>query len=379
MRGQLGERLGEVEVVGELGARRSPCPRGRWRRAGRGSTCARAGRRSGRRPRRTARRGSRGRPRAPPRRRATFSVDVALRPSRSGRASGRPAARRPAARGRSPGRSSPWCAAWACTAGRCPPGGPWSRPRGSAPPARRRACPVSGSSRAPRPGAPPARAGSAAAPPACAAARRPGCRWPPCGSGRRTARWRRRRAGRRRRRPGRDGRRARRRCVAGSARAWAGRGVLRRGLLWLDCVPVTPPSWRAVRARSRPGGGGSGTGARRSCRASPQSLRSAGGWSRSQSAARRFEARASQASCTTSASSSRVSSPIRLPRSRTDRCPLKCGVVKNGDDSSWTSACLSSSAADPEHDHVGVALAGLGVDRVGRGLRKKTNDLPPTW
>ncbi|MGH3288787.1 MAG: hypothetical protein ACRDPD_29610 [Streptosporangiaceae bacterium] len=51
----------------------------------------------------------------------------------------------------------------------------------------------------------------------------------------------------------------------------------------------------------------------------------------SQAAARADEARASQASWMTSVSSMTVSSPIRLPRIRTDGCPSKCGVVKNGD------------------------------------------------
>ena len=384
MRGQRRERLGEVEVVGELGARRSPCPRGRSRRAGRGSTSARAGRRSGRRPRRTARRGWPARPPAPPRRRGR-SRSRSPRPSRSGRASGRPAGRRPAARGRSRGRSSPWCAAWACTAGRCPPGGPSSRPRGSAPPARRRACPASGSSRARRPGAPPARAGSAAAPPGCAAGRRRGCRWPPCGSGRRTGRSRRRRAGRRRRRPGRDGRRARRRCAAGS-----------RGPVRARCSPpgtaVAGPAYLSLPhrggrcARGHARGGESCTCQRESA------LRAVGGARPGVSESRRRQARVRGETTASPPRGASRPAPARRPapprparrgsaprsgcaRSRTDRCPLKCGVVKNGDDSSWTSACLSSSAADPEHDHVGVALAGLRVDRVRAGVAEEDERL----
>src|SRR5271165_4775006 len=55
------------------------------------------------------------------------------------------------------------------------------------------------------------------------------------------------------------------------------------------------------------------------------------------------DARLSQASCTTSASSCTLSSPIRLARISTDGWPSKCGVVKNGEPSSWTSACLSDS------------------------------------
>ncbi len=63
----------------------------------------------------------------------------------------------------------------------------------------------------------------------------------------------------------------------------------------------------------------------------------------SQAAARRGEARDSQASWITSASSWRVISPRRLARTSTDRCPSKWAVVKNGESGSWTSAALSSS------------------------------------
>ena len=65
--------------------------------------------------------------------------------------------------------------------------------------------------------------------------------------------------------------------------------------------------------------------------------------SASHAARARLPARASQASWTTSVSSSSESSPIREPRSSTDGWPSKCGVLKNGVDSSRTSACLSSS------------------------------------
>jgi len=68
-------------------------------------------------------------------------------------------------------------------------------------------------------------------------------------------------------------------------------------------------------------------------------------WVLSQAAARAAEARASQASWITSVSSCTVSSPIRLPRTSTDGWPSKCPVVKNGDASSWTRACLSASDA----------------------------------
>jgi uncharacterized membrane protein len=63
----------------------------------------------------------------------------------------------------------------------------------------------------------------------------------------------------------------------------------------------------------------------------------------SQAAARAGDARVSHASWTTSASSASVSPPIRLARMSTDGWPSKCGVVKNGESSSWTSACLSAS------------------------------------
>ena len=202
-----------------------------------------------------------------------------------------------------------------------------------------------GSSRAPRPGAPRARAGSAAAPPACAAGRRRGCRWPPCGSGRRTAPSRRRRAGRRRRRPGRaDAELVGDALLDGAGLRGAGAGVLGRGLLWLDLrtchSPIVAGGARAVTPGSdaipgrpressvccresacscqpRVGTFVAPRVVHRSSGASPRSgavaTRVRPAVRRSQSAARRFEARASQASCTTSASSSRLSSPIRLP------------------------------------------------------------------
>ena len=55
------------------------------------------------------------------------------------------------------------------------------------------------------------------------------------------------------------------------------------------------------------------------------------------------DARHSQASVMTSASSLTVSSPSRLARSSTDGCPSKCAVVKNGAASSWIIDCLSAS------------------------------------
>jgi hypothetical protein len=84
--------------------------------------------------------------------------------------------------------------------------------------------------------------------------------------------------------------------------------------------------------------------------------------SESHALARAADARASHASWTTSASSSRVSSP----------------VVKKGDARSWTSACLSAS------DGTRNTITSLSLSPVsgsvasGRGLRKKTNDFWPT-
>ena len=49
------------------------------------------------------------------------------RPRRRAPAPGRPAAGRPAAPARLPWRSALWSVAWVCTAGRCPPHGPWCR------------------------------------------------------------------------------------------------------------------------------------------------------------------------------------------------------------------------------------------------------------
>ena len=126
--GQLGERLGEVEVVGELGARLLLALAHARRQPAALPTSAPAARRSGRRPRRSARRGWPGpRPARPRRRRRPSRRRRSRRRSPAGRASGRRAARRPAAPAPPRGRSAPWCGASACRAGRCPPGGPWSR------------------------------------------------------------------------------------------------------------------------------------------------------------------------------------------------------------------------------------------------------------
>ena len=72
---------------------------------------------------------------------APVRVDEGRRPRRAGSGWGRRGAGRPAAPARPRGRSAPWCAASACRAGRGLPAGPWSRPRGSGPRARRSACP----------------------------------------------------------------------------------------------------------------------------------------------------------------------------------------------------------------------------------------------
>ena len=72
-------------------------------------------------------------------------------------------------------------------------------------------------------------------------------------------------------------------------------------------------------------------------------VRPRGPRSSSQRRAAVLDARASHASYTVSASSSRVSRPTWAPRSSTEGCPSKCGVVKNGVDSSSTSACFASS------------------------------------
>ena len=94
--------------------------------------------------------------------------------------------------------------------------------------------------------------------------------------------------------------------------------------------------------------------------------------------ARRFEARESQASCTTSAISSRVSSPIRLPRSSTDGWPLKCGVVKYGVASSSTIASLSTGSTQKTITS-SYRSPVSGSNASGRGVRKKTKDFLPTW
>src|SRR5579875_915016 len=80
-----------------------------------------------------------------------------------------------------------------------------------------------------------------------------------------------------------------------------------------------------------------------------------------------------------SVSSCSVSSPIRLARTSTDGWPSKCGVVKNGDDSSWTSACLSDSDGTQNTITSGYRSPVSGSVASGRGVRKNTNDLPPTW
>ncbi len=103
------------------------------------------------------------------------------------------------------------------------------------------------------------------------------------------------------------------------------------------------------------------------------------GCSASHAARARLPARASQASWTTSVSSSSESSPIREPRSSTDGWPSKCGVLKNGVDSSSTSACLSSSDSTQKTITSSYRSPVSGSTASGRGVRKKTKLRPPTW
>jgi len=81
----------------------------------------------------------------------------------------------------------------------------------------------------------------------------------------------------------------------------------------------------------------------------------------------------------TSVSSVSVSSLIRLARTSTEGCPSKCGVVKNGESGSWTSACLSASDGTQNTMTSGYRSPLSGSTASGRGVRKNTNDLPPTW
>ena len=131
VRGQLRKRLREVEIVGELRAflvaflssfalaarrpRRPASPRAAGRS---GRVLAEAldqdGARAFQRCRRRRRRPS-------PHRRTS-------RRWRPGSSSDRPAARPPAAPARPRARSAPWCAASACTAGRCLRAAPWNPP-----------------------------------------------------------------------------------------------------------------------------------------------------------------------------------------------------------------------------------------------------------
>jgi anti-sigma regulatory factor (Ser/Thr protein kinase) len=95
--------------------------------------------------------------------------------------------------------------------------------------------------------------------------------------------------------------------------------------------------------------------------------------------ARVAEARQSHASCTSSTTSSRVSSPIREPRSSTEGWPSKCGVEKNGVVGSSTSAAFSPSSATQNTITSSYRSPVSGSNASGLRLRKKTNDLEPTW
>jgi hypothetical protein len=99
----------------------------------------------------------------------------------------------------------------------------------------------------------------------------------------------------------------------------------------------------------------------------------------SQAALLRAEVWASQASCTNSANSCLVISPSRLACTSTELCPSKCGVVKNGVVSSWTRACLSASDSTQKTITSGSLSPVAASSASGRGVRKKTKDLPPTW
>ncbi|MGH3190399.1 MAG: hypothetical protein ACRDPY_27310 [Streptosporangiaceae bacterium] len=74
-----------------------------------------------------------------------------------------------------------------------------------------------------------------------------------------------------------------------------------------------------------------------------------------------------------------MSSPIRHARTSTDGWPSKCAVLKNGDASSCRSACLSASDATQNMITSGYRSPVRGSKASGRGVRKNTNDLPPTW
>src|SRR4051812_13435520 len=101
--------------------------------------------------------------------------------------------------------------------------------------------------------------------------------------------------------------------------------------------------------------------------------------SASQTALLRAEAWASQASCTNSANSCLVISPSRLACTSTELCPSKCRVLKNGVVSSWTRACLSASDSTQKTITSGSLSPVAASTASGRGVRKKTKDLPPTW
>ncbi len=100
------------------------------------------------------------------------TVELLVRSTRRDRWWGPDRERRRRVRGRPRARSAPWCAAWACRAGRCPRAGPWCRRAGSGRAGRRRVCPGPRSIRGSRCGARRVRAGTAAARRGCGAGRR---------------------------------------------------------------------------------------------------------------------------------------------------------------------------------------------------------------
>jgi len=58
---------------------------------------------------------------------------------------------------------------------------------------------------------------------------------------------------------------------------------------------------------------------------------------------------------------------------------LKCGVVKNGESGSSTIDRFSASSATQKTITSSYRCPVTGSTASGRGLRKKTNDFPPTW
>ena len=128
VRGQRGERLGELEVVGELGARLLPALADPGHQPAPGPHLL---------PQLADQVGVLGEPldqdgpgavqRGGRVGHAPLRIDVRRGGLLRDRSPGRPAAGRRAAPAPPRGRSAPWSGAWACRAGRCPRAGPWNR------------------------------------------------------------------------------------------------------------------------------------------------------------------------------------------------------------------------------------------------------------